>query len=205
MNEKNIPNNRTGIPLAHYRERFAAADPAELSAKSGLPYEDGAFRFAFLSRPVELRWPEMTVRYIDDGAMAGDAVTILLSRLALEGAIVPGGGKMLAYTEMPWGTVYEAQFRGRCISRMAFTYGAQMQKFIDCCTALGGTAVKGGDAAFDLPFLPGLTVRLLLWEGAEEFPPSAQILFSDNFPAAFTAEDMAVVGDVILNGMKGRW
>ena len=38
---------------------------------------------------------------------------------------------------------------------------------------------------------------MILWEGDEEFPPSSQILFSDNFPVSFQAEDMAVMGDVI--------
>ena len=35
-----------------------------------------------------------------------------------------------------------------------------------------------------------------------EFPPNAQILFSDNFRYAFTAEDLAVVGDIVLGRMK---
>ncbi|MFQ9393460.1 MAG: DUF3786 domain-containing protein [Lachnospiraceae bacterium] len=34
------------------------------------------------------------------------------------------------------------------------------------------------------------------------FPPSAQILFSDNFPLSFSAEDMAVVGDITIGTMK---
>ena len=33
-------------------------------------------------------------------------------------------------------------------------------------------------------------------------PPSAQILFSDNFPAAFSAEDVAYVGDIVMDYMK---
>mgnify|MGYP000594588565 CR=1 FL=1 len=35
---------------------------------------------------------------------------------------------------------------------------------------------------------------MILWEGDEEFPPSSQILFSDNFPVSFQAEDMAGYG-----------
>ncbi|MEG2633391.1 MAG: DUF3786 domain-containing protein, partial [Oscillospiraceae bacterium] len=35
----------------------------------------------------------------------------------------------------------------------------------------------------------------------EEFMPSAQILFSDNFALAFTAEDMAVVGDISIGAL----
>jgi hypothetical protein len=36
----------------------------------------------------------------------------------------------------------------------------------------------------------------------DEFPPSAQFLFSDNTPAAFNAEDLAAVGDVIIGTLK---
>ena len=55
---------------------------------------------------------------------------------------------------------------------------------------------------YQVELMPGLTVQFLLWLGDEEFPPSGQILFSDNFRFAFTAEDMANIGDIILNRMK---
>ena len=51
--------------------------------------------------------------------------------------------------------------------------------------------------------MKGLFVRLILCAGDDEFTPSAQILFSDNFPAAITqGEDMAVVGDVTIDMLK---
>jgi hypothetical protein len=67
---------------------------------------------------------------------------------------------------------------------------------------LGGVPVKKGDAAFDLRFIPGVTVRLILWSGDEEFPPQSQWLFSDNTPLAFSAEDVAGMGDVIIGALK---
>lgn len=33
----------------------------------------------------------------------------------------------------------------------------------------------------------------------------AQILFSDNFPLAFSAEDVAYVGDIVIDHMKKIW
>ena len=50
--------------------------------------------------------------------------------------------------------------------------------------------------------MPGLSIQFLLWLGDDEFPPNAQILFSDNFRYAFTAEDLANAGDIVLNRMK---
>ena len=89
--------------------------------------------------------------------------------------------------------------------RLAFSFGSDLKMFEEACLSTGGTPAKGGDMAFDMPLINGFTVRLIIWEGDEEFPPSSQILFSDNFPSAFSAEDMAVVGDIILDAMKGRW
>jgi hypothetical protein len=59
-----------------------------------------------------------------------------------------------------------------------------------------------GDAGYRFEFLNGLFVSILLWGADDEFPPSAQILFDDNFVFAFTAEDIAVVGEVIIEGLK---
>jgi hypothetical protein len=55
------------------------------------------------------------------------------------------------------------------------------------------------DAGYRFEFMSGLYMSFLLWEGDDEFPASAQILFDDNFPHAFTAEDIAVVGDVAIS------
>ena len=200
-----IVDNKVGVPMEHYRGVFAAANPEEMSASSHVPYAEGKFRLTLLSRPVSVSWPEMETHYEDDGSATASNVRILLARLIMEGTIVAAGGKMLAYTDMPWGNVYAQQFRGRCILRLAGTYGSNIAGFISACEAMGGIKAASGDVSYDLPFLPGLTVRLILWEGDDEFPAQAQILFSDNFPSAFQAEDNAVTGDIILNAMKGRW
>jgi len=201
-----VVDNKTGVPTEHYRSVFAAANPEEMSTRSGVAYADGKFSLTLMSRPVSVSWPGMEVVFEDSGETAAANTRILLARLIMEGTVLqPAGGAMLAYTDMPWGNVYAQQFRGRCILRLAGTYGASLPKFCEGCEALGGIRVQGGDAAYDIPFVNGLTVRLILWEGDDEFPAAAQILFSDNFSAAFSAEDNAVVGDVLLNAMKGRW
>ena len=200
-----VTDHKVGVPMEHYKKVFAAADPAALSERSCVPYADGAFSLTLMGRPVTLSWPDMTARFADDGAETASNTRILLARLLLEGTLVRSEGRLLAYTDMPWGNVYAQQFRGRCILRLAGTYGSNLPGFEAAAARVAGAAAESGDRSFDVPFLPGLRVRLILWEGDEEFRPTAQILFSDNFSSAFSAEDIAVVGDVLLNAMKGRW
>ena len=86
--------------------------------------------------------------------------------------------------------------------RLAFSYGNRLDVFRKTAEAMGARKIDSGDAGYEFEVFPGYYVQFLLWEGDEEFPPSSQILFSDNFPAGFHPEDLVVVCDVILNTMK---
>ena len=206
-----VVNNKTENPIRIYQEKFREMDPQQMAKRSGCEFRDGAFEIQLMNRRVKLTFPEMETFY-EDGSKTADNVRILLARYVMEGVQAESSGKMYSYPEMPWGPVYEVQFRGRCISRMAGTYGHNIKGFIEGMERIGAKEAReaserfasGADCAYDIPFLPKLTIRALIWEADEEFPASAQILFSDNFPLAFTAEDMAVIGDIFLNAMKGK-
>ena len=211
MTNMEVVNNKTENPIRIYQEKFREMDPLQMAKRSGCDYRDGAFEIQLMNRRVKLTFPEMETFY-EDGTKTADNVRILLARYVMEGVQAESSGKMYSYPEMPWGPVYEVQFRGRCISRMAGTYGHNIKGFKEGMEKIGakeareasGRFASGADCAYDIPFLPKLTIRALIWEADEEFPASAQILFSDNFPLAFTAEDMAVIGDIFLNAMKGK-
>ena len=67
---------------------------------------------------------------------------------------------------------------------------------------LGAKKIEMGDMGYQFEFINNLFVSFIIWGGDEEFPPSTQILFEDNFPQAFTAEDIAVVGDISIGILK---
>ena len=108
----------------------------------------------------------------------------------------------MAYREFNWGGVYEKQFDGRCIKRFAYSYGNKPELLKEIMSRMPARPIEKSDLGFDVTLFDGFIMRFLLWLGDEEFPPSAQILFSDNFAVAFSAEDMAVAGDIVLNRMK---
>ena len=200
-----IHDNKTGAPLEHYCALFAAKNCGELSSRSGVQYNAGEFHLSLLSRSVKVLWPGMELVDAESGSPLSASARILLGRLILEGTLAQSSGKFLAYSQLPWGSVYTAQFNARCVKRIAAVYGSAPEKLDEACAKLGGRRISGGDTAWELEFLPGLFIRVTLWQGDEEFPASAQVLFSDNFPAAFTAEDTAVVGDVLINALKDKW
>jgi hypothetical protein len=136
-----------------------------------------------------------------------NAEKILILRYLCEGEYRGPGGKQLSYHDVPWGQVYYRNFEGRCIKPLARTFGVDPEGFtriMESAPELRGAPLGRGDAGYRFEFMSGLYMGVILWAGDEEFPPSAQILFDDNLIFAFTAEDLAVAGEVMLRRLKKR-
>ncbi|MCL2879589.1 MAG: DUF3786 domain-containing protein, partial [Treponema sp.] len=102
--------------------------------------------------------------------------------------------------------VYYRNFEGRCLKRCASAFGRDIPAFralIKKKPWLKAEPLDNGDAGYRFEFINGLYINLILWEGDDEFPPQAQMLFDDNFVFAFTAEDIAAVGDVMAERLRG--
>ena len=203
-----VENHKEMVPLEHYTALYAKLDPDEAARRCGVVYDpvSRCFTVRLFYVDYELTWPAFSIRSADpDGfALKNLPAQMLMIRYLLEGRKSIGTGAFLPYREMPWGEVYLKPFTGRCLNRAAFTFGTRLEAFIK---AMGGTPairLDKGDASCQLEVMPGYDVRLIVWEGDDEFPPNSQILFSDNFPLAFSAEDRTVVGEILISDLKRR-
>lgn len=203
-------DSKERMPYEHYMALFQEADPVQISIKTEIPYDEESkcFTLRFLNCDYQISWPDYQITHLEEGTgyyplEDMHAAKILILRYLLEGCKIPTKGKFYTYRELPWGDVYLRQFNGRCIMRLAFGFGNKLDKFSATLEKLGAKKLTEGDCSYELEFLDGMFVRYILWEGDDEFPPSAQILFSDNFtPSSFSAEDLAVVGDVTIGTFK---
>lgn len=209
MNIEYDKDNKTRVPFEHYKEEYMKQDPLEISRRTGFPYseEKKCFSVVFLGKEYEIGFPEFSARRSQEDPswcplLEMTAAQILVLRFLLEGVQVSGTGKFLTYREVPWGEVYYRQFNGRCMMRLAFSYGNRIDAFRSALEKMGAREIKAGDAGYEIEVFNGFFIRFQIWGGDEEFPPSSQILFSDNFPAAFHAEDLVVACDVIIGTMK---
>ena len=202
-------DSKERLPWEHYLSQYQESDPKEIAARLGISYDEEQkyFTLKVLGTVYQISWPDFQVRHEADdmGFYPLETMTYartLTIRFLLNGAEASGTGKFKTYREMPWGEVYLRQFDGRCIKRLAFSYGNRIKDFQAIMEHMHCVPVKNGDIAYKLEIFPDYLVQMILWEGDDEFPPSSQILFSDNFPISFQAEDMAVMGDVIIGSLK---
>ena len=202
-------DSKERLPWEHYLSQYQEADPKEIAERLGISYneEEKSFTLKFLGTTYQISWPDFQVSHEADDMGFYPLETMVYARtltirFLLNGAASTGTGKFKTYREMPWGEVYLRQFDGRCIKRLAFSYGNRIKDFQAIMEHIHCVPVEHADIAYQLEIFPGYLVQMILWEGDDEFPPSSQILFSDNFPVSFQAEDMAVMGDVIIGSLK---
>ena len=194
-----IENNKEEVPFSYYADLFAKADPAEISARLGLPMEGGAFRVTLLGVEYEISHPTAAIT-----PAAPLPVQTFLLRYLLESKPAAWKGEWKTFREMPWGEMYIKPYTGRVLTRAAFTFGTRVEKFRAACEKLGALALPNGDAGFEFTLVGDFRMRILVWAGDEEFPPNTQVLYTDNFAEGFAAEDRVVAGDILISHIKAH-
>ena len=211
MNFPYEKDNKERIPLEHYLSEYRNIDPKEAAGRCGVEYDEEKqqFHIRLMGFRYLVDFPEFAVHKEDENEEGAflllDMVPakIIVLRFLISAQMVKSSGKYLTYREVPWGEVYFRQFEGRCLMRLKFGFGFKLDKFAEGMEKIPGVKkLSLGDVSYEFEFINGLHVRFILWAGDEEFPPSSQILFEDNFPYAYQAEDLAVVGDISISTLK---
>ena len=201
-----VENNKELVPFEHYTGLFAKLDPVEAAARCGVKYDPdrGTIAVRLLYVDYEVTWPEFSIRSDNPDGLALKSLPaqMLIIRYLLEGKASVGSGAFLTYREMPWGDVYLKPFTGRCITRAAFTFGTKVARFAAACEKMGAIRLPHGDAGYQFDFLGCYRMQIMVYAGDDEFPPSAQVLYSDNFESGFAAEDRVVAGDLLITSIK---
>ena len=195
-----IENHKEEVPFSFYEEKFKGLDPADVTARLPFVTFDGAaFRMTLLGTEYTITWPEYTIAPVP----ALPVQTFLLRRL-LEGTTKVWLGTWKTFREMPWGEMYNTPYTGRVLTRAAFTFGFKLSKFAAACEKLGGRKLQHGDEGYEFDFFGPFKMQILMWAPDDEFPPSAQVLYTENFADCFAAEDRVVAGDILITHIKAN-
>ena len=200
-----IENHKEEVPFAHYEELFRALKPAEAEKRlEDIRWNGKGFYVNLLGREFAISHPDYAIRATDGGPVPPLPAQTFLLRYLLESKSVLWGGQWKTFREMPWGEMYIKPYTGRVLTRAAFTFGTRVANFRAACEKMGAQPVNHGDAGYEFCLAGDYRMQILVWEGDDEFPPNAQILYSDNFAEGFAAEDRVVAGDILISTVKGN-
>ena len=199
----NVENHKEEVPFAHYEQLFRELDPQSVLTRLPDTRWDGKeFTVTLLGRPFAIAHPDYTIRALDGGAVPPLPTQTFLLRYLLESKEAAWNGTWKTFREMPWGEMYIKPYTGRVLTRAAFTFGTRVDAFRAACEKMRAAPVPHGDAGYLFDLIGSYRMQILIWEGDDEFPPNAQVLYSDNFADGFAAEDRVVAGDILISTVK---
>lgn len=192
------------IPYEHYKSLLKDNDPQEISKLSTCPYDEAAktFLVTVMGAPYQVAYPQGDVTDSDGQDFDNYKLKTMILRYLINAKGVPATGQTIAYRDVSGGNVYFACFEGRCLKRFAFTFNYDVEGLKKAMASIDAQPLTTGDLSWRFEVINNMFMTVILWLGDDEFPPEAQILFDANFPSAFSAEDMAVMGDIFIPILK---
>jgi hypothetical protein len=174
---------------ARCRERIAL-----LQGCPGFP--DTGF-LEFLGLRLDIRSGHLTTGPDDMPIPGLNAVVYCILATYSRTAERPEAFRLVSFRELPGGPAYEAAFRTRAILPLASRYSRDPRAFSIAVESPGGVPVAYADHACKLCTLSRVPVCLLIWEGSDEFPPSADLLFDASAPSYPETEASAMLGELV--------
>lgn len=197
-----IENHKEEVPFSHYEALFRKLDPQDaLTRLKSVQFDGKQFTLTLLGRPYAIAWPQYAITPLDGGAAPNLPTQTFLLRCLLEARELPGSGEWKTSGDALGRAVHSALYRSPAQPGRLLLC-TKLAQFRQACEKLGAQALPHGDAGYEFPFFGPYSMRILIWEGDDEFPPSAQLLYTDNFAQGFAAEDRVVAGDILIGQIK---
>jgi len=179
----------------------------ERAKKAGADFQKGRdgekITIHFFSEPYDIQFPQIEF-YSPSKKVVSLVTRVLLLHYLIRADGNPLAGKWVAYKDIPGGLLYAGVFARRVTEPLQRKFGKSARLFKETGIRSGGEPVEVGDASFILKAFPYVPLQYVLWEGDEEFPPSAQLLFDASVDHYLTLEDIVVHGQVTTERLINR-
>lgn len=179
----------------------------ERAKKAGAGYEragnEEKITLIFFSEPHQICFPQ--IEFYSPSKKTVSLVTrILLLHYMIRADGSPMTGKWVGYKDIPGGLLYASVFARRVTDPLVRRFGRAAKWFQEAGVQSGGETAGVGDASFILQAFPFIPLQYVLWEGDDEFPPSAQLLFDASVVHYLSLEDIVVLGQITTGRLVQR-
>lgn len=176
--------------------------PGKLAMYSGCKEDaDGNFHLTFFWQEYVIAGTDFTVRQAGTGKEPSSFTqSLILTYLATADGTTPSS-RWVGFRELPDGLFYVQAFQGYTGGRLVRELGGGIETFRRAAGALGGELLEIGDAGYVFTVLPRVHLGLVYWEGDEELPSQARVLFEDTAARYMPTDGLAILGSQLVGRM----
>jgi hypothetical protein len=201
-----VDDRQGRVPYEYIRNIFQETDPKSMAMLTGNEYDEhnNTFTLKIINKNYKVEYPSGDIYNENGEKISSYIIKIMILRYLVNGKGVYKTGKDITFKDIKGGHVYYKNFYDRTILRLANIYGNNLIKFENDFEDIECEKTNTGDLAYRFEFLKNVFFTFIIWEGDEEFNPSANILFDSNIEYYFNAEDLAVVVDIAISFIKNK-
>lgn len=113
-----------------------------------------------------------------------------------EGAAI--SGQWVPFRSVPGASPFAPAFDKGVLRPLAATFSGRIEALRRAAKALGGTPISQSDAGFLLPAFACIPMQLLFWDGDDEFPAQANLLYDRGVTGFIHVESTVTLAGVAL-------
>ena len=160
---------------------------------------EGNLRLSFLGRDYLVTPADFCVRSAFDHREASPFISsLILTYLANADGTLPAG-RWISFRELPDGMFYVQAFQSYSGGRLVRELPGGLTAFHRAARSLGGQALALGSAAYAFEVLPRVWLAVVYWEGDDECPSQAQVLFDRNATHYLPTDGLAILGSQLVS------
>ena len=181
-------------------EKLSPESFEKIAQRSGFEPSDGpSLHIPFLDRTYLVSYPHFE---FEDQADNQKEIPLQEQVLILHYLMVAETpdltGKWVSYREIPGASFYFGAFVKRAVDPLKKVFGQNISGFCQAAEKLQARKIENGDAGFEFQMFPAVPLQLILWEGDNEFPAEANILFDKTIGRMLSPEDVAWLAGMVV-------
>lgn len=107
-------------------------------------------------------------------------------------------GRFVPFRDVKRAAPFDAAFKRNVLDAAARIFSGHLEELHQACRALNGKPLKQGDAGYQIEAFDCMPLQFIFWDGDDEFPAQANILFDADITDFLHEETVVCVGDELL-------
>lgn len=194
-----MPSHKDALDIAW--ATIAGESPRTLAINSGSALQPGkkVLQLRLIDRECSIDLDARTIRWETDklGAFGLHLQILVLHYLAGSGK-AQLANRLATFRDFEGGAIYYPAFKARSIDMVVREFGTKpdILRHIGDVLRAGSSGI--GTVGLNVDFFPKFPIVVVLWEGDDEVPASANILFDANAGKILATEDLSVAAGALV-------
>lgn len=189
VTHKEQQENSLKVAYKKAAEILLSMEPAEVCERTGAVIEDSSYNIRFIDTTYRIVIPQVEFR---------EKIPLILQVLILHYLTERNGPAsseaLVNFSSIPGGMFYFESFKRRVLDKLVREFGEEPERLTDAAEKLGGRSWEKGIGVF-IPLFPRIDAVVQVYPEDEEFPSSANFLFTGTVGSFLPVEDIAFMGN----------